>query len=1251
LRRNVFLAFVFFIIVGSLFAVSKNEPQKQNLLTLKTFEKQKEVNVIIRLKDTESSELSKTGSGKTGTQALEVKREKIAKVQKTFLSLIDKNSKNFKLKHKYSLVNGISASITKDEFEKLTRNSAVDKIYLDIPMHIMLNDSVRLVNASAFWGINISGQYINGTGETVCILDTGIDYRHPALGGCNIVNQTRLGNNVSFTNESSHPYANGLTQIFKINFTGFTKIGLHFVNISLEEEYDYLKILDPNSNNNTIAVYTGNHTDIWTPSVNGDTVYVLLESDESVVSWGFKIDQIINGTVNTSINWSTCNKVIGGWDFTGATPTQDDEDPMDDNGHGTHVAGIIASENSTYRGVAPGARIAAVKVMDSSGSGTDTDIMAGLEFCIENRERLNISVISMSLGSAELWYSTSCDSDFPMLSELVDQAQRLNISIIIASGNENNSTGISYPACLENVTAVGATTKSDNIDISYSNSGPALDILAPGTSIRSVNWGGGFATQSGTSMATPHAAGAFLLLRNFKRLENGTVLTPSQILQIIKNTGRNITDSRNNQNFARINLSSALAYIDDTPRMTFTQILSNNTNISTNFTFINLTATEPILNATIEIDSINYSMNGASRLFYYNITGLSNIRHNFTIFIKDTTHSTFSSSGKYSFIVDTVKPNINSISNTSVNESVYIVTFNTTEPANATIFYGTTSGNYPWNISNSTYQLSHNMTLRNLSSSTSYFYYILVFDLVGNSNRTAELSFETVANTNPPVIIINNPLNDSKISTANIIVNATTDETARCSFNFTNGFNLTLAVNLTHVLTNSFSDGTYNMTVNCSDNDGFSSRAFAQNFSFDTTDPSINITTPENNTIFPSSYLNSIIFSTDETSTCTYGINTDANLSATSTDNRYFTATFSLYTNSSPLHNITVNCTDGVSNSRLKVFRFRINDTTAPTISVTDESATSSAITISFSTNEPGNWTISMEGQSEEYDDNFGISHSVSFTGLDSKTEYDYNISACDVFRNCAEISGSKSTGTQSSGGGGGGGSSSGSAIVSSNIVRASQQWKNPAEGEYTMEIKTEKIALRQVEFNIESNLSGTVVLTVDKIDALPLTIPNLSGGNYQYLKIDKTKVLDSGLKSLLLKFRIEKSWITEMGLEPEGVSLYRYTTQWDKLPTENTRSDRDYYYYESKTPGLSYFLINGENLTKPEEPVQDYSNITINNTQIGIENNSLELQKNETVMPEEGMKSKKSPVFVTALIALALIAGIAGFILLKKKR
>ena len=172
----------------------------------------------------------------------------------------------------------------------------------------------------------------------------------------------------------------------------------------------------------------------------------------------------------------------------------------DDNGHGTHVAGIAAAIDNEIGviGVGPKIDLYAVKVLNRRGSGYLSDVIEGLDWAISN----GMQVVNMSLGTA---------SNVLLFQEAVQRVNAAGIVQVAAAGN--NYGAVIYPAAYSEVIAVSATDSSDAI-ASWSSRGPEIDLAAPGVSIYSTYKGQTYKTLSGTSMAAPHVAGTAALVLN-----------------------------------------------------------------------------------------------------------------------------------------------------------------------------------------------------------------------------------------------------------------------------------------------------------------------------------------------------------------------------------------------------------------------------------------------------------------------------------------------------------------------------------------------------------------------------------------------------------------------------------------------------------------------------------------------------------------------------------------------------------------
>ncbi|GAB2885986.1 hypothetical protein GCM10027074_63140 [Streptomyces deserti] len=193
-----------------------------------------------------------------------------------------------------------------------------------------------------------------------------------------------------------------------------------------------------------------------------------------------------------------------------------DTTASDGNGHGTHVATTVAG--STY-GVAKKAKIVAVRVLNNSGSGTTAGVIAGIDWVTSNRS--GPSVANMSLGGGA---STALDT-------AVRNSIASGVTYAVAAGNSSTTASSSSPARVSEAITVGATTSTD-AKASYSNYGSALDIFAPGSSITAGWHTSDTATNtiSGTSMATPHVAGAAAVY-----LAGHTASTPAQVASALVN--------------------------------------------------------------------------------------------------------------------------------------------------------------------------------------------------------------------------------------------------------------------------------------------------------------------------------------------------------------------------------------------------------------------------------------------------------------------------------------------------------------------------------------------------------------------------------------------------------------------------------------------------------------------------------------------------------------------------------------------
>ncbi|MAJ19045.1 MAG: hypothetical protein CMA06_04305 [Euryarchaeota archaeon] len=213
--------------------------------------------------------------------------------------------------------------------------------------------------------------------------------------------------------------------------------------------------------------------------------------------------------------------------------------PYDDNGHGTHCAGITAGTGApTFQhvGVAPHANLVGVKVLSGSGSGSFAQVMAGMQWTVEKRHEFNIRAASMSLGGPGPIEWTSAEEE--SVNRMANEMMRSGVALFIAAGNSAGSATIGTPGSAEDVITVGALDKDTAIAV-YSSQGPTEEgrikpnLAFVGSSVNApdANTGDGYVALSGTSMATPGAAGVGVLM-----FQANPDLSPFDIRNIMQET-------------------------------------------------------------------------------------------------------------------------------------------------------------------------------------------------------------------------------------------------------------------------------------------------------------------------------------------------------------------------------------------------------------------------------------------------------------------------------------------------------------------------------------------------------------------------------------------------------------------------------------------------------------------------------------------------------------------------------------------
>lgn len=350
--------------------------------------------------------------------------------------------------------------------------------------------------------------------------------------------------------------------------------------------------------------------------------------------------------IDTGISTHEDLVIAGGVAFTDYTTSY-----QDDNGHGTHVAGIIGAKNNTIGtiGVAPDANIYAVKALDADGSGYVSDIISGIDWSITNQ--MNIINLSLGLSSESL-----------ALKEVVNKAYNSGVLVVAAAGNSGKTDGtgdtVNYPARYDSTIAVAATNSLD-ARAYFSSTGMAVDVAAPGDRILSTFIGNQYVYMSGTSMAAPYVAGNLALLK-----QADPMLSASDLRKKLES---NVVDLGlvGKDTFFGFGLIQAPIVLANTPAPV---ALTTNTTVSTNKTSYlggeRVTITTKVVDAKgVALSNANVTLSITSPTGRITtLKGLTNVNGAFTCYMST---SLFTVKGFYKVKSETTKQNYTSSSATT----------------------------------------------------------------------------------------------------------------------------------------------------------------------------------------------------------------------------------------------------------------------------------------------------------------------------------------------------------------------------------------------------------------------------------------------------------------------------------------------------------------------------------------------------------------------------------------------------------
>tara|TARA_Y100000034_G_scaffold44576_1_gene54730 strand:- start:20961 stop:24257 length:3297 start_codon:yes stop_codon:yes gene_type:complete len=1026
LRWYLVIIILFLLVVNVSVSVSVDDDEvKVSEEVIDILEDQDEVKVIVKLKDSVVEDL--VVGDKTEKEIIEEIQEEVLDdldasndVSSTSDTNVDSDPE-FIVDSQFENSPIITGTANQEAIQELILNPFVESVDFDMPVKAFLDASVPVIHAPEVWARRVNQNNITGTGQTICVIDSGIYYNHSNLG---------------------------------------TEFG--------------------------VKVLAGKNT--------------------------------ITNTVCTANN-DACD---------------------DDFGHGTHVAGIIVSDHATYYGVAPDANIVAIKSLNSGGGGDISDTGSGIDWCVTNKDAYNITIISMSLGTEELYTSSDCPTN---IDASIASAYDVNITVIASSGNDGSTTKLSYPACNSQVISVGGSDDNDAL-YSSSNRNSDLEILAPGVSITSTYIGTPttFAIASGTSMSAPHVAGAIALLRQDQWEKNQINLTVSEINTLIQTTNVSISG------FPRID-----AYLSMVPNVSFVgPTPENGSSIHASSIYVNITTYRKINNSFVGINGTNYTLtpNADGNNFYLNVTGLTGF-HNYTVYMNDSSDTLFKSEIQYCNTSVNARPVITLIENITVwvdldtNDSVDFTVTATDSDAD-TLYYDINMSNiskfsnrFMWNVTYFNTGIYYvNITVNDSLLHTSQIVQINVGDLTDADNDSVYDILDTDDD------------NDGLVDTNDNVQGNSSSVTATSSSGSAGGgsaLNLTVLIDNSTNLVQQFA-GEYNLTMQIDENltiEAVTNTSLANINLY-------NVTISKQNTTYSRGFL--IVKGLQVSGTKTVyvdDINASFNTLCVKDADINNLSQITPGCNGANERLVTCNGLDSVYNCS------RINNNTRYRITGLTHSAV-------------------HEQCADRDGDGYG-----SGCPLGS----DCNDGSAAVYQGCS---------TDDGGGGGGGGGSSGGGGGSGAEVNEEETktygYAVIGQGQSKIvKVESEIIPITDLDFEV-FNQSKSVTLTIKSYKKQPkrvkVSAPDIV---YKYMNLEATNIDNDNLKNVLIDFRLNKSFVIENDLNMSTVKLNLYDTQdkeWTSYPVIWKSTSSDYYFYKTEVNGFNYMAITLNENFVPEVEV-----------------------------------------------------------------
>jgi subtilisin family serine protease len=323
----------------------------------------------------------------------------------------------------------------------------------------------------------------------------------------------------------------------------------------------------------------------FSAGAQADASTSLIRADVAAATYGYSGTGYTVAVLDTGIDYThpaLAGAYAGGWDF-----VDNDADPRDQNGHGTHVSGIIASSaSSAHPGIASGVKIISLRVLGADGSGSFANVEKALQWVAQYQQQFNIVAVNMSLGAGNF-----SSNPWQFLEDEFSTLDARGVFVSTAAGNGfstyGSQLGLGFPATSNYTVSVGAVWDANYGAVNFSSgardfsTGPDrmtsfsqrsanLDIVAPGAFLTNAAMGGGWTRMAGTSMAAPVVAAASVLIHQALDAKGlGHLATQSFILDIMQDTGVTIVDGDNEQDnvtnswlsFKRLDVASALGAV------------------------------------------------------------------------------------------------------------------------------------------------------------------------------------------------------------------------------------------------------------------------------------------------------------------------------------------------------------------------------------------------------------------------------------------------------------------------------------------------------------------------------------------------------------------------------------------------------------------------------------------------------------------------------------------------------------------